>query len=82
MIRITYDTLCDICQKHISTDIFNCTNQLGGYDFPKPKNNHTYQIGYSTAYEMCNECATPIVQARDEVMEKFREKVLKEKGHD
>ena len=73
MIRITYDIVCDFCKRQITTETYNCSNALGGGGFPQPKNNHTYQIGYSSANEICDECATPIMKARDEVIDKLKE---------
>jgi hypothetical protein len=69
MIRLTYTHICDLCKKHIDSEVYECASYLLGV-FPRPHNLYTYQIG-STA-EMCNDCAAPIMQARDEVVEKWK----------
>jgi hypothetical protein len=71
MIRLTYDFFCDLCNRHIDAESFNCSNRLNSV-FPHPKNAYTYQIGYVA--EICNDCATPIMQARDEVIRQWKEK--------
>jgi hypothetical protein len=50
---------------------YDCTNYLGGA-FPRPRNTHTYQIGYTA--EMCPECAAQIIEARDKVVAEWKEK--------
>jgi hypothetical protein len=69
MIRLTYTHICDLCKKHIDEEKFDCANYLLGA-FPRPKNQYTYQIGYTA--EICNDCAAPIMQVRDEVIEKWK----------
>jgi len=70
MIRLTYDFFCDLCKRQIDTESFRCTNYLQ-HEFPRPKNAYTYQIGYTA--EMCDDCAATIKQARDEVVNKWKE---------
>jgi hypothetical protein len=49
--------------------VYECASYLLGV-FPRPHNHYTYQIGYTA--EMCNDCAAPIMQARDKVIEKWK----------
>jgi hypothetical protein len=69
MIRLTYTHICDLCKQKIDVEVYECANYLLG-EFPRPKNHYTYQIGYTA--EMCNDCAAPIIQARYEVIEKWK----------
>jgi hypothetical protein len=69
MIRLTYTHICDLCKKHIDSEVYECASYLLGV-FPRPHNHYTYQIGYTA--EMCNDCAAPIMQARDEAIEKWK----------
>ena len=71
MIRLTYTHICDLCRKEIMQEDYDCTNYLGGA-FPRPRNTHTYQIGYTA--EMCPECAAQIIEARDKVVAEWKEK--------
>ena len=71
MIRLKYFYICDLCEKEIAGDQFDCSNFLT-IDFPRPASTYTYQIGYTV--EMCNECAGPLAEKRDEIIRKWREK--------
>jgi hypothetical protein len=70
MIRLTYTHICDLCKQEIDAEVYECSNNLNGV-FPRPHNQYTYQIGYTA--EICNDCAVPIMQARDEVVGKWKE---------
>jgi len=70
MIRLTYTHICDLCQKNIDTETYDCTNLIHA-SFPRPMSRYTYQLG--SAMELCNECAAPIWKARDEVIDKCKE---------
>jgi hypothetical protein len=72
MIKVIYETICDLCHRTCNTQIFECSNQLGGGGFPHPGGRYTYQLG--RVVEMCYECAGPIVQACDAVIERYIEK--------
>jgi hypothetical protein len=66
MIKLTYQTVCDICHKECHVESFDCTNYLG-VAFPRPTTLHTYQL--DGALEMCDECAAPIAQAKHDVIQ-------------
>ena len=70
MIRLTYTHFCDLCRREIDSETYECSNHLTGV-FPRPHNQYTYQMGYVA--EMCDECAAPIMQARDEVIKQWKE---------
>jgi hypothetical protein len=69
MIRLTYTHICDLCKQEIDLEVYECLNKINGV-FPRPTNQYTYQIGYTA--EMCSDCAAPIMQARDEVIGKWK----------
>ena len=65
MIKLTYNIICDICKKECNTESYECTN-YPIYEFPRPTMQYTFSFGYPT--EMCNDCATPLMLAREKVI--------------
>jgi hypothetical protein len=69
MIKVTYTKICDICKTECGTESFDCTSHLGGGKFPVPQFRYTYQFG--GVIELCDECATPLFKAKQEIIDKY-----------
>jgi len=65
MIKLTYDIICDICKRKCKTESYECTN-YPILEFPRPTTEYTFSFGYPT--EMCNDCAAPLMIAREKVI--------------
>jgi hypothetical protein len=61
MIKLTYQVLCDLCKKECVKEEFDCMNHPQ-HAFPRPTRLFTYEL--QGMFEMCNECAAPLVQAK------------------
>ena len=74
MIKLTYKVVCDLCKKECVTQEFDCMNHPH-WEFPRPTRAFSYEL--QGAMELCNDCATPLVQAKQEAVAQ----ALKEQGH-
>jgi hypothetical protein len=71
VIKLTYRIVCDLCKKECDKEEFEGTN-YPQYAFPRPTRLFTYDL--QGMLEMCNECAAPLIQAKqDRVQEVLKE---------
>ena len=66
MIKLTYQTICDICYKECRVEKYDCVN-YHGLAFPQPSKAHTYQL--NGVVDLCDKCAAPIAQAKRAVIQ-------------
>ena len=64
MIRVTYTPICDLCKTECPSEVFDCTGKL---PYPLPSDRYTYTCGYTL--HMCDICALPLNDLRDQIME-------------
>ena len=77
VIEITYKHICDGCQAHLGTEVYECIDNAE-FEFPKP--HRMYSFIYSGLnVHLCRECATPMYEAVELMKEKVtRIRAIKE----
>jgi hypothetical protein len=73
MIKLTYTAICDLCKRECGEQTFDCSNYMK-LAFPTPTLGVTYQLMGFCA-EMCDDCAALIIQAKNKIMDEYREKL-------
>lgn len=68
-IKITYNHECDGCKKIIMTENYNWAS-FPSYTTPNPNKNNTFVL-FGVSVELCSECAQPLLEAKERMMEKI-----------
>ena len=77
MIEITYKHICDGCQAHLDTEVYECIDDAK-FEFPKPHRMYSF-IWKGFTVHLCKNCATPMYEAVEVMKEKVtRIRAIKE----
>ena len=68
-IKITYNHECDGCKKIIMTENYNWSN-FPNWTVPQPNRFNKFVL-FGINADLCNDCAQPLLEAKERMMEKF-----------
>lgn len=68
-IKITYDHECDGCKTIMMTERYDCTS-YPELPYPQP-NKGRLMFLFGMSIDLCNECAQPLLEAKERMVERI-----------
>jgi len=66
MIKLTYEHICDGCNKTLDTEVYECSD-YPGMEFPKTHRMFSFHWRGLNA-QLCKDCAKPLYEAQEQTM--------------